>query len=231
MSQLPKAHQRLCLDDRCMDIDITQAYLNAPRVHDSQFTSYATSDTTEEPSGRQVQSDNVSLDTNGTLFANGWIDPELEPVLLYYMDGLDEQRQHTIELRLAAESDPYEARMTLSKIVYTQVTYEYGRSRPPSPLPAPYPPPPPAFPPHAIRWTPRPSPTPLPTTTPSSLAVILCVILAAYGFCVTFLLAATFFKKRDTFFVKSVRNYSAISDHQPQTSNERIWSPPPPYKP
>jgi hypothetical protein len=168
------AHQQVCLDDRCTEIDVAHAYLNPPQLQQ------LSADTLEPEHQLESPLTNIDIDTNDAHELVPVLEPEhqlespltdididtndaheLVPVLLYSVNGLDDMRSHTIRLELtsAADFDPYEAPMTISKIVYTEVRYDNGNGpRMPPPPPAPYPPSPPATPPHAVplRTSPHP---------------------------------------------------------------------------
>ncbi|KAJ1306916.1 hypothetical protein OPQ81_007899 [Rhizoctonia solani] len=139
------ASQHVCINDTCHIVDVEQAYLNAPMA-DVQparirpFHSFGTS--------------------NGTTLSPSH--PELDPVLIWSMTGLDDKVQHSLHLALAGLPSQDNAEMSFVKVVYTNVTYEAGKSRPDTPVPQPdYSYEGPVYPPHAIEWAPRlPSPKP-----------------------------------------------------------------------
>jgi hypothetical protein len=235
----PKAHQRFCLDQKCTEIDLTHAYMNAPRVFES--LAYAANITgtnmVQQLQDTPVPSSDNSLNTDDVVLADGWVDPELEPVLLYYVDGLDDELTHTIELRLAVTPDPYYARMTLSKIVYTEVTSDPGHPRLPPPAPAPHPAPPPSFPAHAVRWVPSISqPLPprspvMPPTLPSYVnwLVLLFLFVSIIRYGVIHLISIGDKKSDQAPYADTVPNYSAIPRSRGRTLSGD--SPPPPYSP
>ncbi|KAJ1306926.1 hypothetical protein OPQ81_007909 [Rhizoctonia solani] len=144
------ASQHVCINDACHIVDAEQAYLNAP----------------EAP----VESNGISwlqsLDTSNATITS--IHPELDPVLIWSMTGLDDKVQHSLRLALAGLQSQDNAEMSIARIVYTKVTYEAGQSRPDTPVPQPdYSYEGPVYPPHAIEWAPRlPSPKPDPPSDP-----------------------------------------------------------------
>ncbi|KAG8742368.1 hypothetical protein FRC11_014403, partial [Ceratobasidium sp. 423] len=138
------ASQHVCINGGCHIVDTEQAYLNAPEA--SVQSALQSSDTT-------------NVTTSST------IHPELDPVLIWSMTGLDDRVQHSLRLGLADLPSDDNAEMSIAKVVYTKVTYKYGQPRPD--IPAPQPDrsnEEPVYPPHAINWGPRPNPArrPLP---------------------------------------------------------------------
>jgi hypothetical protein len=217
-----RAHQLFCLDSDCREIDVTHAYLNPPRISPSLNA------ITPDPGKDEVS----FMVSNDSVLANNWRDPEFEPVLLYSMDGLDDQITHTMELRLPPSSDPYYAVMTLSQIVYTEVTYEYDHPRLPTPPPGVHPPPPPAFPEHAVRWTsplPLPPPAPAPAPSPPLFSFCMLDIMKVTGMvwccisCIRWFMSSFTGVKDENLRDDDVPNYSAIP-RQPLRA-----PPPPPY--
>ncbi|CEL61721.1 hypothetical protein RSOLAG1IB_04471 [Rhizoctonia solani AG-1 IB] len=138
------ASQHICLNDLCHIVDLEQAYLNAPEAP-FESTSIHSLD---------------SLDGTSNVTMLSAIHPELDPVLIWSTTGLDDTVQHSLRLALATLPSGENAEMTIAKVVYTQVAYDSGISRPEIPLPQPdhsYGGP--LYPPHAIKWAPRlPSP-------------------------------------------------------------------------
>ncbi|KAF8686753.1 hypothetical protein RHS04_00006, partial [Rhizoctonia solani] len=147
------APQHVCLNDICHVVDLEQAYLNAL---EAPFESTST---------RSFESlDSVS---NATVLSP--IHPELDPVLIWSMTGLDDMAQHSLRLALAALPSGDDTEMTIAKVVYTKVIYESGKSRPDTPVPQPdNTDGGPIYPPHAVKWAPRPLPSP-PSSPPPSL--------------------------------------------------------------
>lgn len=82
--------------------------------------------------------------------------PELDPVLIWSVTGLDDKVTHSLRLALAWLPSEDNAEMSIAKVVYTSVAYDSGQSRPEIPIPQPdstYQGP--VFPPHAKKWVPR----------------------------------------------------------------------------
>ncbi|CAE6382140.1 unnamed protein product [Rhizoctonia solani] len=140
------ASQRICIDDVCHIVDLEQAYLNAPEA------------SVESAGIRSLQ----ILDDGSNATALSPMHPELDPVLIWSMSGLDDKVQHSMRLALATLPSGENAEMTIAKVVYTKVTYEPGKSRPDTPVPQPdHTDGGPICPPHSIKWTSRlPSPRP-----------------------------------------------------------------------
>ncbi|CAE6413048.1 unnamed protein product [Rhizoctonia solani] len=144
------ASQHVCINNDCHVVDVEQAYLNAPES------------SVELTSARSLQ----SLDTDNVTFSG--ILPELDPVLIWSMNGLDDKVQHSLRLALAEQPSRDQAEMSIAKIVYTKVTYMPGQSQPDTPVPQPdYAYSGPLYPPHATKWAPRP-PSPQPAPQPPS---------------------------------------------------------------
>ncbi|CAE6382105.1 unnamed protein product [Rhizoctonia solani] len=149
----PFASQHICINNECHIVDVEQAYLNAPNGPIESAGVRATRNS-HEP-GAQNHS------TAGDVTTLSAIHPELDPVLIWSMAGLDDQKQHTLRLALASLPSNDNAEMTIAKVAYTKVSYETGRSRPDTPIPLPdtsYEGP--IYPPHATKWVSR---GPLPT--------------------------------------------------------------------
>ncbi|KAF8757708.1 hypothetical protein RHS01_03186 [Rhizoctonia solani] len=168
----PLASQHVCINNMCRVIDVEQAYLHSLR--DTESTSITTA---QKPNS--VQGDTASLSIPH---------PELEPVLIWSITGLDDKILHTFRLALASIPVPLNAEMTFAKILYTEVSYRYGKERPDPPAPKPdhaYTGPP--QPPYAIKWNPldhkapppfsiNPSP-PQGSLSPLLLTIIVLVVL------------------------------------------------------
>lgn len=91
--------------------------------------------------------------------------PELEPVLIWSMAGLDDKITHRLRLALAQLPSNENAEMSIAKVTYTSVTYDSGQPRPEIPIPQPdsaYGGP--VYPPHARNWVSRGPPLPLPSS-------------------------------------------------------------------
>ncbi|CAE6428898.1 unnamed protein product [Rhizoctonia solani] len=153
----PFASQHVCIDGVCHIVDAEQAYLNAPRGPVESTSVSQTSDS----NGHSGQNS-----ANATALSP--IHPELEPVLIWSMTGLDDQKQHRLRLSLASLPSDDTAEMSIAKVVYTKVSYETGQTRPDIPVPQPdntYEGP--LYPPHATKWVARgplprlPSPQPV----------------------------------------------------------------------
>ncbi|CAE6440345.1 unnamed protein product [Rhizoctonia solani] len=149
------ASQHVCINNVCHVVDVQQAYLNALKGPVESTGVHQTSD----PSTQN------HLDANVTTLSP--IHPELDPVLIWSMTGLDDQKPHTLRLALASLPSDDNAEMSIAKVVYTKVSYETGQSRPDTPIPQPdttYEGP--LYPPHATKWVAR-GPLPrLPTPQP-----------------------------------------------------------------
>ncbi|KAB5587876.1 hypothetical protein CTheo_8681 [Ceratobasidium theobromae] len=157
----PFASQHICLNDSCHIVDVEQAYLNAP-------TGTIESASVETPRNDVASlNENTSQGHQGVASTNhnattlSELHPELEPVLIWSMTGLDDKLQHTLRLALASLPSEDNAEMSIAKVVYTKVTYDEGQQRPDTPIPQPdrtYEGP--LYPPHATKWAPRPPPPP-----------------------------------------------------------------------
>ncbi|CAE6402030.1 unnamed protein product [Rhizoctonia solani] len=135
----PFAPQHVCINDVCRVIDVEQAYLHPPSDVESTGANVAHGHST-------IQGDATSVSIPH---------PELEPVLIWSITGLDDENLHTFRLALASVPAPLNAEMTFVKISYTRVTYRYGEGRPDPPSPKPdraYMGP--LQPPYATNWTP-----------------------------------------------------------------------------
>ncbi|CUA78055.1 hypothetical protein RSOLAG22IIIB_02670 [Rhizoctonia solani] len=152
------APQHICINNVCHVVDAEQAYLNA-------LQGPVESTEVRETGGHNAPSVRNHLDTNVTALSPNH--PELDPVLIWSMSGLDDQKQHTLRLALASLPSDGNAEMSIAKVVYTKVNYETGQSRPDTPIPQPdttYEGP--LYPPHATKWVAR-GPLPrLPTPQP-----------------------------------------------------------------
>jgi hypothetical protein len=134
--------------------------LNAPRETVLQSAGDQALNPLPADANKQGDVDNKNITTSSGPH------PELEPVLIWSMTGLDENIQHKVRLALAALPSVDNAEMSIAKVVYTKVSYEPGQSRPNSPMPHPDPRyEGPLFPPHACKWEPQHSTLPLPTPT------------------------------------------------------------------
>ncbi|CAE6413145.1 unnamed protein product [Rhizoctonia solani] len=137
----PFAPQRVCINNVCRVIDVEQAYLHPPRED-------------IEPAGiRQTSNQKETLQDIATPLLLPH--PELEPVLIWSITGLDDNIEHTLQLAFASLPAWDNAEMTIVKIVYTEVTYRWGEERPNPPAPGPdvtYSGP--THPPYATGWTP-----------------------------------------------------------------------------
>ncbi|KAG8679096.1 hypothetical protein FRC09_019260, partial [Ceratobasidium sp. 395] len=147
--------QHVCINDICHIVDMEQAYLNAPAGDGLRFIGQHIS------GGRRLLAEgeyDVEVLKNATVLSN--VHPDYEPVLIWSMTGLDDQVTHNLRLALAALPSDGNAEMTITKVVYTKVSYGQGESRPDIPIPQPdsrYNGPP--HPPYAREWVPRvPSP-------------------------------------------------------------------------
>ncbi|CAE6464906.1 unnamed protein product [Rhizoctonia solani] len=128
------ASQHVCINGECHIVDAEQAYLNAPEAP------------VESASANSLQ----SLDTSNATALLA-IHPELEPVLIWSMTGLDDKVQHSLRLGLAGLPSNDNTEMSIAKVAYTKVTYGPGQSRPDIPIPQPdRTEEGPLFPPHAI---------------------------------------------------------------------------------
>ncbi|KAJ1306915.1 hypothetical protein OPQ81_007898 [Rhizoctonia solani] len=186
----PFASQHVCVNDVCHIVDVEQAYLNAPKGP------------IESAGARQTGDSHGPDDQNHSVVGNATalspIHPELEPVLIWSMTGLDDQNQHRLRLALASLPSADNAEMSIAKVVYTKVTYETGQSRPDIPIPQPdrtYEGP--LYPPHATKWvsrgplprlpTPQPVPRPHLPSIPhkdgySSLLLLIILLLLSIAF-------------------------------------------------
>ncbi|EUC59801.1 transmembrane protein, putative [Rhizoctonia solani AG-3 Rhs1AP] len=103
----PFAPQHVCINDMCRVIDIEQAYLHPP--------------------GSAVEDISAPLSSPH---------PELEPVLIWAITGLDGQLEHTLRLALAPLPSQDDAVMTIVKVVYTQADVRHDEHQdPPAPKP------------------------------------------------------------------------------------------------
>ncbi|CAE6446312.1 unnamed protein product [Rhizoctonia solani] len=197
------ASQHICINNACHIVDVEQAYLNAPEVH------------MELANAHPLQTlDASNLSTLST------IHPELDPVLIWSMTGLDDKIQHSLRLALAELPSPEKAEMSIAKVVYTKVTYGPEQSRPDTPVPPDHTDEGPLYPPHAIEWAPRlPSPHPAqphrPSSEPSKLPYVLWPVL---GTLVFFSICVFLVISRD-------------STETPERRPIRPITPPPPYVP
>ncbi|CAE7211228.1 unnamed protein product [Rhizoctonia solani] len=185
----PFAPQHVCINDECYVIDAEQAYLNAPKGP-------------VEPVGiRQAGNHNRSgarnhSSANATTLSSNH--PGLDPVLIWSMSGLDDEKKHTLRLALAALPSDDNAEMSIAKVVYTKVSYETGQSRPDIPIPEPdttYEGP--LYPPHATIWvargplprlpTPQPVQKPPPPRGSGEMGAPLLIIFVITPFIVLFL--------------------------------------------
>ncbi|CAE7151037.1 unnamed protein product, partial [Rhizoctonia solani] len=191
------ASQRVCINDACHIVDVEQAYLNA----------------------LEAVANVRSLDNTTTLSA---IHPDLDPVLIWSMTGLDDKAQHSLRLALAELPSNDNAEMSIARVVYTKVTYGPGQSRPDTPVPPDRTYEGPLYPPHAIEWVPQLPPTP-PVLPPhqspsggrsSSLAYALWPVLALVFF-----------------FICAFLTLSHASTETPERRPIRPRTPPPPYVP
>ncbi|KAL5633122.1 hypothetical protein ACGC1H_003571 [Rhizoctonia solani] len=116
------APQHVCLNNVCRIMDVEQAYLHPPL---GDLAPAAIS---------EAQGRNATVQDITTLLSSPH--PELEPVLIWAITGLDDQLEHTLRLALAPLPSPDDAVMTIVKVVYTKVSYHYpGRPDPPFPKP------------------------------------------------------------------------------------------------
>ncbi|EUC59802.1 transmembrane protein, putative, partial [Rhizoctonia solani AG-3 Rhs1AP] len=116
------AAQHVCLNNVCRVIDVEQAYLHPPR-EDLEPAAIS------EAQGQNATVRDVTVPLSSP-------HPELEPVLIWAITGLDDQLEHTLRLALAPLPSPGDAVMTIVKVVYTKVSYHYpGRPHPPAPKP------------------------------------------------------------------------------------------------
>lgn len=161
----PFASQQICIDDDCRIVDVEQAYLNA--FEDKTLQAARVDKGTEELLFRAPKPNESgnAVATNVTTLSE--FHPELEPVLIWSMTGLDDLVTHRLRLALAGLPSVDNAEMSIAKVVYTRVTYDYGQSRPEIPVPQPdYEYQGPTYPPYAKRWVPRPPPPPPPPSRP-----------------------------------------------------------------
>ncbi|CAE6474391.1 unnamed protein product [Rhizoctonia solani] len=183
----PFASQHVCINNECHIVDPTQAYLNAPRGP------IESTEVRQNGDSNDFSARNGSVTSNVTTLSP--THPGLDPVLIWSMTGLDDQKQHTLRLALASLPSDGNAEMSIAKVVYTKVSYETGQTRPDTPIPQPdtmYEGP--LYPPHATKWVSRgplprlPSPQPirqphLPTPSPDSsspwIALLVVVILCS----------------------------------------------------
>ncbi|KAG8707542.1 hypothetical protein FRC11_007347 [Ceratobasidium sp. 423] len=153
----PFAPQHICINDACRVIDVKQAYLHPP-WSDMESTNI------DEAQGQNATTDDI------TGFSS-ILHPELEPVLIWSINGLNYGIEHTLRLALASLPSPDTAEMSFVKFVVTKVSTGRGE----------YPPDPPAskpdrayagplYPPHATKWAPldHKTPPPISIETPSS---------------------------------------------------------------
>jgi hypothetical protein len=156
----PFASQHVCINDVCHIVDVEQAYLNAQREPVLQSVG---NKALNPPRSDSDEQGDLEIKNITTLSGPH---PELEPVLIWSMTGLDDKIQHNLRLALATLPSVDNAEMSIVKIVYTKVYYEPGQSRPDTPIPQPGPAyEGPLLPPHARRWESQNSTLPLPTPT------------------------------------------------------------------
>jgi hypothetical protein len=160
--KVPFASQHVCINDVCHIVDVEQAYVNAQRKTVLQSVGNRALNPLQSDSDEQGD-----LETTNIITLSG-PHPELEPVLIWSMTGLDDQVQHNLRLALAMLPSVDNAEMSIVKVVYTKVSYRPGESRPDTPIPQPGPEYEGSlFPPHARRWESQNSTMPLPTPTAS----------------------------------------------------------------
>ncbi|KAF8605928.1 hypothetical protein BDV93DRAFT_521271 [Ceratobasidium sp. AG-I] len=163
----PFASQQICINSDCHIVDVEQAYLNA--FVDPTLQAVRVDEGFGEFAIRPAKSSEKELDERSNAAANNVttlseFHPELEPVLIWSITGLDDKVTHKLRLALAWLPSVDNAEMSIAKVVYTSVAYDSGQSRPEIPIPQPdtaYPGP--VFPPHAKNWAPRGPPPPLPS--------------------------------------------------------------------
>ncbi|CAE6440340.1 hypothetical protein ACGC1H_003580 [Rhizoctonia solani] len=200
------APQHICINNVCHIVDVEQAYLNAPEAHVELANAHPL----------------LTLDTSNLTTLSA-IHPELEPVLIWSMTGLDDKIQHSLRLALAELPSPDSAEMSIAKVMYTKVTYEPGQSRPDTPVPPDHTDEGPLYPPHAVEWAPRlPSPHPAqphhpspPNDGPSRFPYVLWPVL---GTLVFFSICVFLVMSHD-------------STENPERRPIRPRTPPPPYVP
>ncbi|KAG8712637.1 hypothetical protein FRC11_014637, partial [Ceratobasidium sp. 423] len=122
----PFASQHVCINDVCHIVDVEQAYLNALKGPVESAGAPQTGDS--DGHGAQSFANVTTLSP---------IHPELEPVLIWSMTGLDDQKQHKLRLALASLPSDDNAEMSIARVVYTKVSYETGQTRPDTPIPQP----------------------------------------------------------------------------------------------
>lgn len=147
----PHAPQRACIDDVCQVIDIEQAYLNAPQGSFKPTSTRGTLNDTASDEGGYQGGISAAQETA----TSATLDPELSPVLIWSMTGLDDKIGHTLRLALAPLPSADDAEMSITKIVYTSVHYGWGQKRPDIPAPQldnSYEGP--LHPPHSTKWSP-----------------------------------------------------------------------------